>query len=246
MAETRGRWLWSHDMNNTLLPDDTIFQANLWLEKYAYFCEHPDDIHLRGQFNAEGMNLARQVQLFLSSDVEVSYTNRHPNRKAKKGINRRIIIEDWHSLYSGDPCSKIEVHTPLNAMEFLMEMCEESGDIAEIDADYYKQFINMDVVAMRDLIRTLIFSMASRINAPDRWESDDKLLDMLEITLHLIMCGIMFFPENGGEPTFYKPSIMPTKEEKQLLRKRAEAERKTILEVLWDILHEQEEKAGIA
>jgi len=241
MADTRGRWLWSHDMSKTLLPDDTIFQANLWLEKYAYFCEHPDDIHLRGQFNAEGMNLARQVQLFLGSDVEVSYTNRHPNRKVKKGINRRIIIEDWLSLYSGDPCSKVDVYKPLSLMDFIFERCEDDGSIAKVEADYYQYYITMADEEIRDLIRLLIFSMAPTINKIDQWKSDDALLDRLRITLFMIMRGIMFLPENGGEPVFCKPTRMPTDDEIEQLHVRADSELETIREVFENILHEQEE-----
>ena len=246
MADTRGRWLWSHDLNSVLLPDDTIFQAARWLEKYVYFCEHPDDGHSLSQFNPEGMNLTTQVQLSLGSGVDVSYTDRHPNRKVTKGVARQVIVEYWSGLYSGEPCSSVDVHTPLSLMDFVLERCEDSGAIAEVEPDHYQQFINMDDAAMRSLIRTVIFFNIPAINDTDHWKSDDELLDMLESNLYLILSGLMYFPEDGDELVICKPTIMPTEDEKQLLRTRAQEERKTIRELLWEILHEQEEKAGIA
>lgn len=245
MGDHRGRWLWSHNMNSVLLPDSTVKQAETWLKKYLYFCDHTDNKFLQWQFNAEGMNLAKQVQLFLGPDIDVSYTDRHPDEKVKKGANRQITIDFWYGLYSDEPCFEVDVYRPLNVLDAIMEICEESGDIAEIEADYYQQFLNMDDEEMRGLIRLLIFSMAPTINRTNRWKSDDALLDMLESTLHIIMCGVMFFPECGGEPVFNKPTIMPTEEEKQLLREHAKAERETIREVLCDILHEQAEKEVI-
>jgi len=245
MADTRGRWLWSHDMSNIILPDDTIFQANLWLEKYAHFCENPDYNHLLSQFNPEGMNLATQVQLSLSSGVDVFYTDRHPNRKAKKGATRQVSVEYWSSLYSDEPSSKVDVHTPLSLMDFVLERCEDSGAITEVEPAHYQQLINMGDAGMRDLIHAVIFFNIPAINDTDHWKSDDALLDMLESNLYLILCGVMYFPESGGELVICKPTIMPTEEEKQLLRTRAATERETIREVLWGILHEQVEKEAI-
>ena len=162
-----------------------------------------------------------------------------PDRKVKKGIPREVTIDFWHRLYDIDVCSEVAVHAPLSLMDFIMEKCEDDGAIVEIETDHYQQLISMDDAAMRGLIRAVIFSMISKINPPNKWKNDDELINMLKNTLQLIMCGVMYFPENGGEPIINKPSIMPTKEERQLLQARAEAERDTILEVLWDILHEQ-------
>jgi len=245
MADKRGRWLWSHDMNAVTLPEDTIAQAEAWLEKFTSFCEHPDDGLLRWQFNPEGMNLARQVQLFLGPEVAVSYTAWHPARKVKRGQDEPVFIEYWAD-YSSDCCSEIKVHTPLSLIEFIMEMCEDSGSIADVGEGYYQQSINMDDEAMHSLIRHLIFSKKDYINDSDQWKTEDKLLDHLRSILLLIMRGLMYFPDDGGQPVFAKPTHMPTDEELNQLRERADNERGTILEVLWEILHEQAVRQEIA
>ena len=103
----------------------------------------------------------------------------------------------------------------------------------------------MDNAEMHQLIRMLIFSMQDIINNVDQWETEDKLLDQLGTSLSLIMSGMMYFSETG-EQVIAKPSHMPTDEERQQLRDRAEAERETILEVLCEILDEQTARQEIA
>jgi len=122
-----------------------------------------------------------------------------------------------------------------------MERCEESGDVVDVDEGYYQRFINMNDEAMHDFIRQLIFSMKDYINDPDQWSTEDKLLDHLRSTLLLIMRGMMFFPDGGGQPVFAKPTHMPTDDELSQLRIRTENERETIRKILWKILHEQAE-----
>jgi len=124
----------------------------------------------------------------------------------------------------------------------IMEICKESGAIAELERDHYQKLITMDNAEMHQLIRMLIFSMQDIINNVDQWETEDKLLDQLGTSLSLIMSGMMYFSETG-EQVIAKPSRMPTDDERQQLRNRAEAERETIRQVLWEILDEQTEIA---
>ncbi|MDX8410514.1 MAG: hypothetical protein R8K46_01385 [Mariprofundaceae bacterium] len=81
--------------------------------------------------------------------------------------------------------------------------------------------------------------MRKHINDLDQWKSDDELFDLLHTYLFMIMRGMMSFTEDGGEPVFARPTHMPSDEEIQLLRIRADSERETIKEVFWEILKEQ-------
>jgi len=127
-----------------------------------------------------------------------------------------------------------------NIIEAIFDICERDGDIQEVPHDYYQQFIAMDAASMRSLVYQLIFSRVDDINDTDRWKNDDVLLDSLCSDLFLIMCGLMFFSEGGGQPVIAKPTHMPTDEEIEKLTLRSDNARETIREVLWEILNNQE------
>lgn len=238
MADQKSRWLWSDHIDSVSLPDEIINQVELWLGKYLKFLDHPGDEHLQQNFNAEGMNIARQIKRFIGDHIPVYYTPRFPHKPVKRGRRERVLFERPSSDFSGW-CSKVAVHKHLSALDFIMETCEESGAVCDIEPEYYQNFINIDSESIRLLIRDVIFASRNYINDTEKWKTEESLFDRLCSTLLLIMSGTCYFSEDGSEIVFNKPSIRPTAEELTHLKRRAEAERGTLKNELWKILESQ-------
>jgi len=230
MADEGRKWLWSEDVNRLELPDEVVAQAEAWLDKYTDFCANPADEFLQCQFNPEGRNLAGQLQSFFGENLDVFYRPVYPHRKVKRGQPECSSIDVMRFFSSRR--SVVEVFRPVGPIEFLLGICEKSGDIAEVDADYYQRMIYLPDKDMQELIEMMLAAMSDHIKDPSGWDNEESLIKNLRMTLFLTMRGMMFF-NKSGQLAFFKPTVLPTDEEISLLYERAEEEAETIRRLLW-------------
>lgn len=236
MAGSRGRWLWSETLEVIELANATILQAQEWMRKYDYFLCHPQDEILKWQFNAEGRNLAGQVHGFLGPQARVMYVPVYPELGNKRGEPYSV---DYHRWFGPEESSPVIVNKPLSAIEFIMEACEQSGAIAVIEEGHYREMIDMSEEDMHALIRMVVAANISCILEPDRWPNDEALVDFLGDMLLSLLLGVLYFDADGSGMVFCKPTVQPTREEKELLSTRAIEARSFIPHILKEMLMEQ-------
>jgi len=131
-----------------------------------------------------------------------------------------------------------------SVLESIFEICEKSGAIKHIEADYYNKFLNCSDRQMEAVIFFIIRDRRKYINKEifsNHWKTDNDIFEHITFFLKMIAKGIMGFNEKNGELVFSKPTgnYPPNKETQKKLGEKIDNSAPLIGKVLFKMLQKQ-------
>lgn len=128
--------------------------------------------------------------------------------------------------------------------KWLDHRLEETEAIAEVDSDFYREFIESSDREMAGMVRLIIYDRADEINGLiDKGTFDpEKLVEIVSNMLFMVAVGRCFFREEDSRCCMFKPvGPPPTEEERTAIDARNEDARMLIKQTFIDILNESKE-----
>lgn len=90
----------------------------------------------------------------------------------------------------------------------MFNACERKGEIKNVNAEYYKEFLKLTEKQMEILIGHIIVKTSKYINNKilgNEWENDEKIYDHIKSYLEMVALGIIQIRMEDGELCFCKP-----------------------------------------
>ena len=125
------------------------------------------------------------------------------------------------------------------------EKLEASGATAEVDPDFYREFIETSDPEMAGMIRLIIYDRADEFNGLiDKGDfNQERLINNVSSMLFMIAIGRCFFSEEDFRCCIVKPvGPPPTDEERSAIDARITDAHTLIKQTFQDILNESKEQ----